>query len=643
MPENNIKIPESAKKKLSTRNSKNTAKYKDSERIKGHYFRTFYYSFAITFIILGLGAVVYFVYTQDKNIFGSSDRYYQRASEAIESGDFETAEKALESCIKFDESYEKARMELIELYEKEQKYEFCENLLEESLKLFPRKEYYYKKMISVLTKQNKISEAIAFSEGISSSYIVTKLIDSKPQNVNSTPDPGTYDNALYVKLTGTENSTVYYTTDGTEPNKTSLVYDPSNPIYVETGTMTIRAVSINDAGLISDEYNATYRIYNANSPYIFLDDKVEQMVRVAINKSSGTIYYRELENIKQLSNAKRGDIELTGEIKTLNDLLVMPNLTEISLYGETSIDDFSPILKLKQLTSLTLSDCSLDDESIRQFSSLAWLTSLNIDNNSISDISILKNMSILKSFSASNNMIKEISVISSLSNLKELNLSNNLITDIGAVSTLTSLNTLNFAYNLISDISPLSALTSVKTLNLAGNSIGNIDGISRLTKTENLILSDNPIRYLSSLSNFGSLTSLSIDGTYVTSIAEISSLETLTTLDCSRTSITDYSPLATMKIKNLTATQASITMLDSIALASTLEVLNVSSNAIVSVIPLTLLENLKVLNVSNNPVTDMGVLVLCQSLKSISCANTPLTQSDIQTFTDKSITVIQTN
>ena len=44
--------------------------YKKAEKIKHHYFRTFYYSFAITFIILGAAAIFYFMYQQDKNVFG---------------------------------------------------------------------------------------------------------------------------------------------------------------------------------------------------------------------------------------------------------------------------------------------------------------------------------------------------------------------------------------------------------------------------------------------------------------------------------------------------------------------------------------------------------------------------------------------
>lgn len=616
---------------------------KKAERIKGHYFRTFYYAFAMSFIIFGLAAVVLFVYRQDKNIFGFSDRYYNEAIASIESQNFEEAEEALRNCLEFDHTYEKARIELIELYEKEKKYDLCEDLIEESLKLFPRREYYYKKMISVLTTQNKIREAIDFSEGISSGYIVTKLIDTKPANVNSTPDPGTYDSATFVKLTGSEKATVYYTTDGSAPNKNSKVYDPNNPIFVEKGTLNIRAVAINDAGLISDEYNATYRIYNANSPYVFLDEKIEQMVRVSLNKTSGTVYYRELENIKQLSNVKRGDFEITGEVKTLADLLVMPNLTEVTLYNEPMITDFSPIFQLKQLNSLTLSGCGLDDESIKQFSSLAWLSTFNIDGNAVSDLSVLRNMSILKSFSAANNMLKDISILEKFTNLRDLNLANNLITDIGALSSLTSLRKLDVSFNLVSSLAPLSGLTSMTELNVAGNTLKQLDGIARLTKIETLILSDNPIQYLSALSNFSALTSLSIDGTAVNSLSEIAKISTLISLNCSRTAIADFSHLATMNVKNLTASQAAIATADSIALASTLEMLDISTNTILDITPLTLLTNLKVLNVSNNPIINMGVLAACPSLTTLTCANTPLTQEDVIAFNNAKIMLIQSN
>ena len=92
-------------KKVEVRSQKEIREMrKKAEKIKGHYFRTFYYAFAITFIICGLAAVLYFVYTQDKNIFGFSDRYYEQALESIESHDFEDAEKALKSCLEFDKT-----------------------------------------------------------------------------------------------------------------------------------------------------------------------------------------------------------------------------------------------------------------------------------------------------------------------------------------------------------------------------------------------------------------------------------------------------------------------------------------------------------------------------------------------------------
>ena len=629
-------------KKVEVRSKKEIQELrKKAERIKGHYFRTFYYAFAMSFIIFGLAAIIYFVYLQDKNIFGFSDKYYDQALTYIDSYDFEKAEEALKDCLEFDPGYEKARIELIELYEKEGKYSECEKLLQESLDMFPRKEYYYRKMIAVLTTQNKITEAIDFTNNISSTYIVNKLSESSPQNVNSAPDPGTYDNATSVRLTGSEGVTIYYTTDGSTPTKNSKVYDPSTPIFVEKGTVTIKAVAINSSGLISDEYNATYRIYNANTAYIFLDEKVEKMVRVSLNKSSGTIYYRELENIKHLSNAKRGDIEITGEINTLEDLLVMPNLTELVIQNEPEIKDLSPIFQLKQLTSLTVSGCELDDEDVKKFGTLIWLSELNLDGNLISDISFLKNMSILKTFSIANNMVKDISILESLTNLRKLNLSNNLISDITSLASLTALRTLDLSYNLIESIAPLSVLTSVSELNLAGNTVKQLDSIARLSKLETLVLSDNPIQYLSVLSNFNVLTALNIDGTSVSSLAEIAGIETLTTLDCSRTAISDFSPLASMNVKNLTAVQASLTDIATLSLASSIEVLNISTNSVLDLTPLTFLENLKILNISNNPVINMGVLTACKSLTSISCINAPLTQADAEAFINANITLIQ--
>ncbi|MBO5299369.1 MAG: leucine-rich repeat domain-containing protein [Clostridia bacterium] len=615
--------------------------YKKAEKIKHHYFRTFYYSFAITFIILGAAAIFYFMYQQDKNVFGFADKYYDEAVISLEEKEYSKTVQSLTECLEFDPDHDDARLLLAEVYEELARYDEAVTVLSEGIELSPRNEAFYSKKIQLLTQTNKISDAMEFINSISSSYIIVKLSELRPSTVVMTPDPGTYDSAVNVELISSNGATVYYTVDGSAPTTQSLVYNPENPIRIEKGTVTIRSFAMNDNGMISDEYSATFRIYSENSAYIFLDDKVEQMVRTSINKPTGAIYYRDLQSVKRLSNEEKGDVKYTGDISTLADLVEMVNLNEVVIANEPNIQDFSYLQQLKSMTSLNVSGCLIDDVKAKQIFSILWINNLKMDDNMISDIENVKNMSVLKEFSVANNTVKDISALGNMTVLRSLNVSNNLISDISVLSGLTSLKSLNLSNNLINDISPLSYLTMLTELDIGTNDIKQLNAISRLPNVELLTVSNNPIQYLSPISDYTALKSLKVDGTAVTTLDALSSLSNIETLDCSRTLITDFSALSQMNLKNLILSQAGLTDLSIIATANSVQVLDLSLNTVTDITPLANMTNVKILNVSNNPITNFSMLQLCSTLESITCAGVPLTLSDETAFASLGISLIK--
>ena len=615
--------------------------YKKAEKIKHHYFRIFYYSFAISFIILGSIAILYFMYQQDKNVFGFADQYYEQAVDQLNSGNKAQAVEALNECLEFDSGHTEARLLLAQVYEDLGQNDEAVKVLSEGIDISPRNETFYQKKIQLLTKSNKISEAMDFINSITASYIIVKLSDTRPATVAMTPDPGTYDSAVKVELSSSGGATIYYTLDGSAPTTRSNIYDPSNPITIEKGTVTIRAFAMNGNYMISDEYSATYRIYSVNSAYVFLDDKVEQMVRTSINKPTGTIYYRDLQSVKRLSSEEKGDVKYNGNITTLTDLIEMTNLNEVILVNEPYIEDFSPLLQLKSMTSLNVSGCGLDEEKAKQIFSILWLNTLKIDDNLLSNIDNVKNMSVLRDFSASNNSLKDISVLGNMTLLRSLNLSNNLISDISVLSNLTSLKTLDISNNLIKDISPLSYLTMLTDLNIGTNDIKQLNAISRLQNIEILNVSNNQIQYLSPIEDYKALKTLKIDGTSVTTLGALSELTNLETLDCSRTSISDYSSLAKMRVKTLVASQANISDVSVIALANSVKTLDLSLNSITDVSPLSAMTNLTILNISNNPVSNFSALQLCTTLETITCAGVPITSADEILFAGTGVRLIK--
>ena len=629
------------KEKIKKNDAENSKKPKKMEKIKRHYFKTFYYSFSICFIIFGLMLILYFVYTQDKNIFGFAEKYFADASKYLKEDNYEKAEESLLKCLEIDPDYNNARLILSDVYMMDNKGQAAVDILKEGIILQPRNELFYGEVVKSLTSQNRISEAIDFFAKISSSYIKVKLADSRPNNIISSPDPGTYDSAISVSFNIPENSEIYYTLDDTQPSTKSRKYDPANPIVIDKGTITIRAFVLKNNGMISDEYRCIYRIYNDNTQYLFVDEKMEQIVRNSIGRQTGAIYYRDLNRLTRLTNiVKGGEQPLTGTIKKLEDLEAMQNLAEIILTEEPDIISYNQLLSCKSLRLLDLSLCQINDTIAKQIFMVAWLETLRLNDNIITDISEINNMAVLKEFSIENNNVKDLSPLSQLSNLTKLNISKNLISDISRIGQISRLKSLNISNNLIYDISNLSALSLLTELDASNNRIKDLSNISRLSRIETLNISDNPISSLKSISGYNVLSNLKICGTDIVTLEPLKGMTTLSTLDLSRTNIYDYSAIENMYVKNLIIKESGLVNIYNISLIKSIEILDLQSNSINDVSSLTSLAKLKVVNISNNNIPSMRILVNCPSLELVYCSKGSISDSDKKELENKKITVL---
>ena len=108
------------------------------------------------------------------------------------------------------------------------------------------------------------------------------------------------------------------------------------------------------------------------------------------------------------------------------------------------------------------------DAAARELSSL---TTLDLDNNQISDIKPLESLTNLIVLSLENNKISDIKPLAYLTKLTVLNLGDNKISDIKPLASLTNLTWLELDKNQIRDIKPLKSLTKLIELGLRGNPI----------------------------------------------------------------------------------------------------------------------------------------------------------------------------
>lgn len=69
---------------------------------------------------------------------------------------------------------------------------------------------------------------------------------------------GSYAEVIPLKLSSNTAGTIYYTMDGTKPDKNSQIY--TSPLFLETGEYTVSAFFVNDYGIESDVVTKTYVI-----------------------------------------------------------------------------------------------------------------------------------------------------------------------------------------------------------------------------------------------------------------------------------------------------------------------------------------------------------------------------------------------
>lgn len=155
--------------------------------------------------------------------------------------------------------------------------------------------------------------------------------------------------------------------------------------------------------------------------------------------------------------------------KGLESIKNIELLTGLDAAGK-KLEDISLLAECGHLTSLELRENRITDLSpVQNLEKLEYL-SLS-DNKNLADIKELKGLSKLSMLSLDGNSLKDISALKDLKGLETLNLSNNQIVNIDALSELTKLQFLNISNNEIKDISCIKKIKSLKQLILTGNPI----------------------------------------------------------------------------------------------------------------------------------------------------------------------------
>ena len=116
-----------------------------------------------------------------------------------------------------------------------------------------------------------------------------------------------------------------------------------------------------------------------------------------------------------------------------------------------------------------------------EISKLTDLTSLDLRNTYVSDISALKGITRLTSLDLRNTSVSDISVLMGITGMTRLDLGDTYVSDISALKGMTGMTLLNLKRTQVSDISALKGMTRLTSLNLKGTQVIDLAPIATLT------------------------------------------------------------------------------------------------------------------------------------------------------------------
>ncbi len=307
-------------------------------------------------------------------------------------------------------------------------------------------------------------------------------------------------------------------------------------------------------------------VTDKNRFHTFADKAVEEEVCRMLGKAAGTVTFRDLESITQLaltgSSPVDGwsDIDIHGtgitvngvtvtdfgNVKSLEDLAFMPNLTTVVLCCQ-EISDLSPLAGLN-IVRLALHDNMISD--ISPLKDCVRLEELYISNNPVSDFSSLSELPLLSSVNAGATDIETLDDLAKIKKLEVLDIS--FCYKLNDFSALAEMELRDFAsdtlFNCENAVGLLNGMTSIERLFVWN--LGEIESTEQLSGLANIqyMLLDycGGLESLEGINGFAELEVLSLQNTTVTDLSPLAGNETIEYIFISETFAEDYSPLAEM-------------------------------------------------------------------------------------------------
>lgn len=325
--------------------------------------------------------------------------------------------------------------------------------------------------------------------------------------------------------------------------------------------------SITDLEINKDEHTIYYWVnYEAGSPLTFDDDinmslsdlncftGLEWLSLVGVSLKKG-----DLDSLENLYGVYAGN-----SLKDLADIVPHPeNITELgtedySFFFDKTLDD---VLLFPNLKYLTLENCAYleDISALEQLTSLKGLYLTKLDD--LKDYSIFMKLTGLEELSIQSKQLKSIDFLSVMPNLTYFALEDSQVTNVDALSSCPNLTWLYLMENYsVEDYTPIGELTQLTTLTVFKSTHSPIPSLDKLTALEKASFKNLWEGELSLVTAAPNISSLYLENSYDDRLELLTSLplEYLGLVDCSLDGNSSLESLSSLPLYQLNMTDSHV-------------------------------------------------------------------------------------